>query len=216
MEKRHEKYFELMRRFPENFENSKGCVIPIVKKLDQIIEFEKETGQQIGVLFEDNFFIMVRDLVAPQKGNLFGYDRLMEKNVKSAAVILPITENNEIVLMKVFRHASRTYSYEVPRGFGRIDMDSTENAKEELSEELNCDVKELTFMGKVHCNTGMTGSAVAVYLAKVSNIEGSQYGYEGITKYYLLSMEKMSELIQKGSITDGFTLSAWAKYLSRM
>lgn len=214
MEKRHERYFKLMGEQPELFKNGQGCVYHIITDLKQIEAYEKESGQEIGVVFEDRFFIMIRDLVEAN-GNVFGYDRLTEPNAKSASVILAINENDEVVLMKQYRHALRQFSYEIPRGFGKCNLSSEENAAKELSEELNCQVEKLDYLGKLHSNTGLSGVSVSAYVAKVRNIEGAPYGYEGIAKYYLTSIPKMHELIASGEITDGFTLGAFVKYLSK-
>ena len=72
---------------------------------------------------------------------------------------------------------------------------------------------ECSFYGKV--TKEEEDNPVDVYACELSHIE-EQPGHEGIETIYFVSREELEEWIRIGKIQDGFTLAAWALYLSQI
>lgn len=111
---------------------------------------------------------MLVDLVKDSKGDVFAYERIVHTATGNAIVVIP-KYHNKYLLLKQFRHAIRTEQYAFPRGFGEDGLTGEENAKKELSEEINAIIKEnsLTYLGKTVSDSGLCGDNVLVYQCEV-------------------------------------------------
>ena len=73
---------------------------------------------------------VVVDVVRAKNGSLFAYERLMNRVMRGAVVIVPYY-NGKYILLRQYRHALREYQYGFPRGFGEEGMSAKENAGKE-------------------------------------------------------------------------------------
>ena len=119
-------------------------------------------------------------------------------------------------LLSIYRHAPRRAGLEFPRGFAeKQGLTLEQNIRKELSEEMNispegCSVK---YLGTVQADSGLATGSAAVYLAEFPDgtvIQPSDE--EGIMGFRWYSIDAFQEMIANNQITDGFTLSAFAKY----
>ena len=209
-----ERYQLLLRERPEEFKQSEKGLIHIVTDVDVMEKWQDEHPEKsIGVVYESKFHLMVVDLVDGGGGNYYTYERILEQN-PGAAVVMPITEDNKIVLLKQFRHAMREEQLQLPRGFGTAKMTAEENARKEAGEEIGADDEEPIELGTVVANSGLSGVRVKVFLFKVNDYR-TVYGKEGIVEANAYTEEELKTLIKEGKINDGFTLSAWSLYVNR-
>ena len=118
-----------------------------------------------------------------------------------------------MVLLRTFRHPTRSWEIEFPRGFSDAGQSPEENARREATEELGAEITNLTRLGSIKCNTGLMASVVLVFEAKVTTSPEKLTPAdknEAIDHYLVLSRSEISALIRNGEITDGFTLGALA------
>lgn len=206
-----ERYKRLMTEKPEEFRQSDKGLIRIVTDTDVLEKWQAENPDRpIGVVYESKFHLMVVDLIDGGGGNYYTYERILEQNA-GAAVVLPITPDGKIVLLRQFRHAMREEQLQLPRGFGTAKMTAEENARKEAGEELGADDEKPIELGTVVANSGLSGVRVKVFLFKVNDYR-TVYGKEGIVEANAYSDEEFRNLIKAGKINDGFTLSAWCLY----
>ncbi|RME55866.1 NUDIX hydrolase [Candidatus Parcubacteria bacterium] len=166
----------------------------------------------IGVILDDPFYIVIRDLVRFPNGHLRGYSRLIGKanvNGGQGVVVFPQFRDRVIVLHQ-FRHATRQWHYEFPRGYGEPGTSAEENAVIEIRDEIGGQIAELLDLGIMHNNTGLEGHSVSLFLAKLSSI-GKPNVNEGIRSVEQLSLVEFEEWIANGKITDGFTIAAYTR-----
>lgn len=216
-------YFRLVNQLPRLFRNEDSPLQIILDK-EKILAWQskrkKELSQlkdpsewaEIGILFDDPYLKVIRDLVRFPSGRLGGYNRIINSadlEGGRGAAILPMFEG-EIVLLHQFRHPTRSWHYEIPRGFGEPNLSPEENAKQEILEEIEGTIEELIPLGGFHTNTGIEGNNVALYFAKLSDM-GSGNQDEGIESIKLLEVEDFEKWIRDGLVTDGFTLAAYAR-----
>lgn len=206
------RYLELCNNRPDSFCNNGQ--LTIITDEAAVEEFEAKTGRTIGVVYESPFNLLVVDLVKAPNGRCFAYERLLPAVEKGAVVAIPMIEG-KYVLLKQYRHALRRTQYAFPRGFAEHGITSVDNVLKELREELGAETRSTTFVGTVVADSGICGNEVSVFLCELNNAE-VKYQYEGIEKIVLLSPKELDDWIADGKIDDGFTLSAYCLYKTRI
>lgn len=216
-------YFLLQKTNPELFKNNNSLFKIILDKKeikDWSNKKRKEliannlplTWAKIGIILDDPYIIVLRDLVKFSNGRMEGYFRIINRaefKGNKGVAILPIHKKC-IVLLKIFRHATRDWHLEIPRGFGEPNMTAKQNALMELSEEINGEINNLIDLGPYHNNTGENASEVKLFLADLSGL-GTYECNEGIESYNTYSLSEFEELIRNNIITDGFTIAAYTR-----
>ncbi len=216
-----------MDKFPALFENPEGeSVIKIITKLDVIKEEQSklraklrdegkpETWIDIGVLVDDPYFLVIRDLVEFPGGFRSGYIRFINRKSLeggTGSVIIPVYQG-QICLQRHFRHALRDWMWEIPRGFGEIGLSGFENAKKELREELGLVPSRLIPLGSGSPDFGASDDNAQFFLAEIEevteNIPTEGY-HEGISDRILVSVEEFERMIVKGEMQDSFSILAY-------
>ena len=200
------RYLELMKQRPEDFEDNGS--IHIVTDLRVVQRYQEETGTVIGVCWESPWHILVTDLVWEQEGVYFPYERLLSVQPRGAVVCIPKC-GEYFVLLRQYRHAVRGYQYAFPRGYGEAGLSAEENARKELWEELGARAKTVKRLGSVIADSGVSGTSVEIYLCEIDTYS-QKTGYEGIAEVAEVDGPMLEDMIAKGQINDGFTLSAWS------
>lgn len=207
-----DRYRALMKERPEKFAEAKEeASIRIITDETQISRVQEELGKEIGVIYEDDYILLLRDAVMFPDGNRGAYVRILAKEPGSAAVILPVV-NGKILLLEHYRHSLREPMWEIPRGFGERGLSPEENARKELAEETGIKEVRLQYLGEVCPDSGMQGTTASIYMAQIQgsvdikNLDER----EAIMGYRLASYEELGMLVRQGKLKDGFTLSALA------
>lgn len=153
-------------------------------------------------------------LVENMKGERFAYERLIPAVKKGAIVSIPVYDD-KFVLLKQYRHAMRAFQYAFPRGFGEEGLSAEENLQKEIKEETGADVKKISHVGTVIADSGIGSNEVDVFACEITEPQLKLH-YEGIEEIELLTEKELVKWIAEGRITDGFTLSGYAMYKSRL
>lgn len=208
-----DRYYEkLMAESPDLFRNSREKEeISVITDPEKIREVEEQSGMETGVLFEDGYIRLLRDAVAFPDGSTGTYIRIVPRKGESAAAVLTLV-GGRILLMRHYRHSLRKAVWESPRGFGEDGLTAEENARKELQEETGICEAQMTFLGEICPDSGLTSGMVSIYLAEVR--DGVRLWKndrrEAISQYRLVTAEELRELAEAGELCDGFTLSAAA------
>jgi ADP-ribose pyrophosphatase len=130
---------------------------------------EPEAAQcsKTGIISKDTYWVWIRDAVYFPKGIPGTYDRLI-KLEGSGAVMLPLLRNGRLVVNLTFRHATRSWELELPRGSGKKGETLEQTAIRELKEETGLEADTLVKLGELASNTGMNNAVVPVFLGRVS------------------------------------------------
>ena len=167
---------------------------------------------KIGIVLDDPYNIIVRDLVQFPDGDMRGYGRsIATATLKGGRGVVVIPEyQGKIMLLHQYRHPTRQWHYEVPRGYGEPSISAIENAYKEVEEETGAKVSELVSLGELYNNTGYESASVALFYAKLASV-GKPEINEGIDSFVWLTVEELEEWIANDKITDGFTIAAYTK-----
>lgn len=204
-----DKYLCLMKERVSDFVDGE---FKIISDKQTLMKYEKENECHLGVVYESQYHIMVKELVFVN-GGLCEYERILKCNTGNAVVVIPVY-NDKFVLLNQFRHATRGYQLCFPRGFGERNLSSYENSEKEIKEELKCDVLSNKIIGTVVADSGICGERVFVHLCEITQPR-TMCNYEGIKNIHCVDKENLSLLIHSGKITDGYTLSAVCLYCAK-
>ena len=165
----------------------------------------------LGIVYRDEYILIIRDPVKFPSGANGTYIRIIEQTALNGAtgvVILPICMGR-FYFRKVFRHATRAWELEVPRGFRSKGSSAKEAVKQEIAEELGLRIKKIIELGQIKANTGLFAGAAQSFIVEVA--PGIPRPAPELTEAFgdivRLTSKQVVEKICSGEITDGFTLS---------
>ena len=163
-----------------------------------------ENASRVGVVAEDPYWVWIRDAVTFPGGAQGTYDRLLWQSGldgPAGVAVLPILADMRILLNLNYRHATRSWELELPRG-GREKGESPEAAAQrELEEETGQRLKKQICLGTMAPDSGALGSLVPIYAGFVEK-EGESHPEEGeaIEKTIALTFQEVREALAKGSL----------------
>jgi 8-oxo-dGTP pyrophosphatase MutT (NUDIX family) len=197
-------YLEYYKRLPHLFRYNEN--INIIVDETELKEYANRKNCKLGVVFENNYFSLVVDLIENSSGRRYTYARIVSRNEYNGVVIIPILKG-KIVFLKQFRHGTREYEIELPRGFSEKSKTIQDNAESEIYEELGVSTTRMEHLGSVINDTGLSGGLVHIFMCEIENI-GKLSADEGIKETMQLSLLETEDLIKENRIRDCFTLSA--------
>ncbi|MEV6635724.1 NUDIX hydrolase [Actinoplanes sp. NPDC051470] len=163
----------------------------------------------MGVIYEDAFFIAMRDTVRFRNGYTGPYIRWVAQTTSEGAVVLPIFSDGRILLTRQFRHHIRDWQWETPRGFAEPGDKGAETAIRELREEIGITAQKTEFLGRL-----TDDNPCELWLAR---LDVDSYGalpdgatIEGIDEFRLVTADELRDLIASGKVSDGGLLAAYA------
>lgn len=165
---------------------------------DKAAEFSR-----VGIINEDQYWIWLRDAVYFPQGVPGTYDRLLCKNkLKGKFVgvaVLPILPSGQIVLVLNYRHATRSWELELPRGKLELHETLEEAAFRELKEETGLVASSVFFLGEIAPDTGVLSSVIPVFIGKISAQEESKPEYsEAIAGIIAFTKDELKEGLVRG------------------
>jgi len=165
-------------------------------------EIEARESARTGIVAEDIYWIWLRDPVLFPKGGSGTYDRLLWKSALKGppgVAVLPILPDGKIALNLNFRHATRSWELELPRGLREAGEGAESAASRELQEETGYLVKKLLFLGEIAPDSGALASIMPIYAGWVGEAaESSPEETEAIQGIYSYSLEELEEGFRKG------------------
>jgi ADP-ribose pyrophosphatase len=224
-ETRRTRYRELRESLPELFVNPPDAPFAILEDPADVTAAEEETARLLvlngkpaewartGVVFEDPYGLTIRDAVRTPGGQRGTYVRRINPGNAAGVVVLPVLDG-DAVLVRHFRHSTRQWHLEAPRGFGEPGASPDEDARRELLEEIGATPTRLVPLGVVYPDTGQMATPVQLFFAEVGSY-GAASAEEGIEAIRLVPPPELAELIRSGELTDGFTINAYTRAFLR-
>lgn len=129
-----------------------------------------------------------------------------------AAVILPIDEQGDIVLINQFRPSLNKWLLELPAGTIEQQETPLQCAQRELIEETGFHADTFVPLGQVTPLAGFCDEIQYLYVAKsLSLVETHQCDEDEVIEVVTLSLKKLEEMIIEGTITDAKTIACLSK-----
>lgn len=210
------KYLVLVREQPDLFRNTgeEGEVKVITDPNRIRIEHERlkenfrnagkpENWIDIGILAEDEWEYVVRDLVEFADGRIGGWRRNINRLVSQGgigSVVMPV-QGDKAILLKHFRHEERAWFWEFPRGWGTPGLTAKQNAIKELEEEISLKPQKILQVWQE--------PTAAFFYAEMEDGESHTQDGEAVQKIELVGLKELEARIMDGDITDWFTVLAF-------
>ncbi len=182
---------------------SKG-EIEILKSSDDEKEF--------GIVYEDQYLFAVRDKVKFPDGRIGGYFRIISKgevNGSCGTVMIPKI-GDSVIFIRLFRHATRAWEWELPRGYQELGVSIEDNARKEMKEELGLDVESIEELGKIKSNTGISSGEATAYLVDIPEDQLDSIVLskdEAISEFRIVTKNRLDQFLIR-NVKCGFSLSA--------
>jgi ADP-ribose pyrophosphatase len=158
---------------------------------------------RVGVLASDPYLgMLTRDAVRFADRSLGVYNRHIGE---PGCLIMPIIAGS-IVLIRIFRHATREWAWEFPGGRVSPGEDPAVTALHELEEEIGAIRPTLQALGSVHPYPAFSSACIHLYIATIENL-GEPQTAEGIISIDKVSPVRLLEMVDHGEITDAATLA---------
>ncbi len=207
-------YFAFARAHPERFVNPPEGGFTILLGEDEIREVEAHMTRKleakglpaewsrVGIVYQDQYGMILRDGVRFPGGTLGTYIRFIG-GVEGAptTIVLPLYQG-QVILVHRFRHATRTWHLEIPRGFGIKGLSAEENARGELAKEIGATVSRLVSLAQL--------DSAELFYAELESY-GEPNAHEGITEVPLVTVPEFERLIRESQITEAFTIMAYTR-----
>jgi len=166
-----------------------------------------------GAVYEDKYVVVIRDPVRFPSGSRGTYLRIFERAALDDGVagvaVIPYYDGH-VWMRSVFRHATRSWETEIPRGFKEPGEGIDASARRELSEELGADAAELRSLGSIYANSGLLAGRIEIVWTALSAPPRMTPGErtEAFGELIKASQSDLRGLIERGEIRDGITLAA--------
>ena len=153
------------------------------------------------------FSIREDQIVRPDGTN--GVYHVMDR--PSVVVVVPITKNGEIYFIQINRYTTKETRWELPAG-SSDKQNELLASKRELEEETGLTSDNWVSLGTIEVAPGMTGQLEYVFVARdVELTNKNKQDEENISNMQKFSYKKVLEMIKKGEIANGPTISAIMK-----
>lgn len=200
-------YLQLVESFPKLVDSQgdyRQGEIEIILDPIEMASIERTTGRDVGVLMRDRYWIWVNDACQFPNGNKGVYGRLLWVNSLEhtpGVAVMPLLEDGRVVLNCNYRHATRTWEIELPRGMVNRGEAVEAAARRETIEETGMLVHNMELLGNIPPDSGMTNSIIPIYLAHVvDEKEPEQEDSEAIEEILALTLSEVKQAFLRGFI----------------
>ena len=137
--------------------------------------------------------------------------KLVEREIirhKGGVAVIPITENNEIIMVRQFRKAFDEELLEIPAGKIEYDEKPETGAKRELKEETGYSAEKISFINVMYPSPGYTDEKIYIYKAEnltEGDLSLDEDEFLQVEKY---TLEQAVEMVKTGVLKDAKTIIA--------
>jgi len=119
----------------------------------------------------------------------------------SWANVFAITKNDEVVLIRQYRHGVREVLWEIPGGAVDEGEDPMDGIKRELLEETGYTAPEFVQVGKLYPNPAVQGNSMYYFLAlNAEKVGGQSLDWGEEIEVKLMSLDELIEMARRGEL----------------
>lgn len=129
-----------------------------------------------------------------------------------AACVVPLTENNEVLMVRQYRYPFGKVLLEVPAG--KLDAkneDPKAAARRELSEETGAIAGDLIYLGEFFPTCAYSDEVIHIYLARKLTFGNTHFDEDEFIEPERIPFDRLLEMVMGGEIPDGKTQTALLK-----
>lgn len=125
--------------------------------------------------------------------------------------VVPLTENNEVILVKQLRYPTGKILIEIPAGKLEYGEDHFACGKRELKEETGCTAAKYDYLGCLLPTPAYDTEVIHMYLARELSQAEQQLDEDEFIELQRTPFDKAVEMVFSGEITDAKTQLALLK-----
>jgi ADP-ribose pyrophosphatase len=121
-----------------------------------------------------------------------------------AVAVVPITRDDQIILIRSYRYTVKDWCWEVPMG-GRDHNDLEVVARKELLEEVGGVCERLEYVNYFYANNGVSDIRCDVFLARGVKMMPNQPEDSELIEIKVFTKAEVFQMASTGKITDGMS-----------
>jgi len=130
--------------------------------------------------------------------------------------IIPLTDDDQVIMVKQYRHGSRRITLEIPGGLVNPEDPPKKAVARELLEETGYRAKKWLKIGVVNPNPALFSNRCYTFLAKdLKKVSDPSPDQTEDIEVVLIPLSEIPGLIRKGKIDHAIVITAFAHYFLR-
>jgi ADP-ribose diphosphatase len=128
--------------------------------------------------------------------------------------MVPITDNDEVVMIRQYRHGSRSVTLEIPGGMVDVGEEPALAAMRECQEETGYVATTLHSLGELNPNPALFDNSLHTFFGRVA--EGSPIDHDSETEktaVELIPIERLKTLLLDGTIDHALVCATLWRFL---
>lgn len=218
------KYLDFMKDYPSltsemgNYKDGEIEIVVDEKKIREIEEMQRMRfrkkgmtqeeafeSSRVGIVSEDDYWIWIRDAVIFPTGAEGTFNRLVKKSLVKygtpGIAVLPLLSDGKVALNLNYRHATRSWQLEIPRGQSNQGESTEDTVARELKEETGLILSQVYRLGEIFPDSGCMSCLVPVYLGLVEKKGLANPDFsEAILRIEAFDLEEVRSGISRGWI----------------
>jgi len=165
-------------------------------------------------IYQGKVFELIRENITLENGTTTDVEFIEHPG---AAAVIPFLDDGRILLLKQYRHALKTYIWEIPAGTLDPHEKIIDCAKRELIEETGYSANDWQKLGEITPVPGYSDERIHIYLATKLQPAEQHLDADEVIQVQEVEFKDALEMIGKGIIQDAksiaglFMASAWLK-----
>lgn len=169
---------------------------------------EKKISSEL--IYDGRIFKVTRDEALLENGKTAQREVVHHSG---GVTVIPVTENNEILMVRQYRYPHEKAMLEIPAGKLEKGEKHYDCGKRELMEETGCTCKNYEYVGEVVPTPAYLTEVIHMYIATGLEFQGQNLDDDEFLEVEKVPIEKAVEMVMNGEITDSKTqigiLKAW-------
>lgn len=163
----------------------------------------EEKTKESNVVYDGKIFQIKRDSVILEDSS----EAVREFVVHHGGVcVLPVTDNNEIIMVRQYRYPLAQATLEVPAGKLNKGEDHCEAGKRELLEETGAAAEKFDYLGEIYPIPAYTTEIIHMYLARGLSFSSQNLDEDEFLDVVKVPFEEALQMVLNGELKDSKTM----------
>lgn len=164
---------------------------------------------QSNITYDNTWITVTEHQVIHPSGNSGIYGTVHFKN--KALGIIPLDEHLNTYLVGQYRYPLREYSWEIPMGGGKLDIDILTSAQRELKEETGLIAAKWTNIARIHTSNSVTDEEGFIFLAEELTQAETEFEETEQLQIKKLPLAEALIMVMRNEITDAISVAGLLK-----